>query len=240
MKVDLIRGYHQIPVHPDDVRKTAIIMQFGLIEFLRMPFGLKNAAQSFQCLMDMVCAGLDFVFVYLDDILIASESATEYKEHLRVLFDCLEEHGLVEERKMPFWSIRNYFLGHRVDSKGIRPLPTKVKAIAEFPTPSSITELERFIGMVNFYHIFVPKAAEMMKLLYQALTGKPRPKTLTWSQEMDRVFQAAKDALSKATLLQHPVSGVRTALTTDASDTAISAVLEQQIGDHWQPLAFYS
>ena len=94
--------------------------------------------------------------------------------------------------------------------------------------------------MVNFYHIFVPKAAEMMKPLYQALTGKPRPKTLTWSQEIDMVFQAAKDALSNARLLHHPVSGARTALTTDASDTAIGVVLEQQIDDHWQPLAFYS
>ena len=116
----------------------------------------------------------------------------------------------------------------------------KIKVIAEFPTPSSITQLERFIGMVNFYHIFVPKAAEMMKPLYQALTGKPQPKTLTWLQEMDRAFQAAKDALSEAGLLHHHVSGARTALTTDASDTAIGAVLEQQIGDHWQPLAFYS
>ena len=206
-----------------------------------MPFGLKNAAQAFQRLMDMVCAGLDFVFVYLDDILIASESAAEHKEHLRILFHRLQEHGLVVKTEKCVFGVPEIdFLGHRVTSDGIQPLPIKVKAIAEFPTPTSITLLERFIGMVNFYHIFVPGAAEMMKPLYQALTGKPRPKILTWSHEMGKAFQEAKDALSNATLLHHPVPGARTALTTDASDTAIGAVLEQQVRGHWHPLAFYS
>ena len=89
-KVDFARGYHQIPARPADVPKTAIITPIGLFEFLRMPFGLKNATHAFQCLMDTACRGLNFVFVHLDDILIFSRSEEAHRDHLRQLFTRLQ------------------------------------------------------------------------------------------------------------------------------------------------------
>ena len=84
----------------------------------------------------------------------------------------------------------------------------------DFPRPNSVKSLERFLGMLNFYHWFIPHAARTLQPLHQALTGKPRPKTLCWSDDMDKGFVSAKEALANATMLHHPVQGALTALTT--------------------------
>ena len=240
-KVDLVRGYHQVPVQQLDVPKTAVITPFGLFEFLRMPFGLKNAAQSFQRLMDSVLRDLPFLFVYLDDILVASTSKTEHLAHLRILFERLSQHGLIiNPAKCQFGLTTIDFLGHRVTKGGAVPLPSKVDAISNFPRPVTVRSLQEFLGMVNFYHRFIPRAAAIMCPLHEALRGKIPKHLVDWSSERDKAFMDAKAALAKATMLAHPSPDAPIAITTDASDYAVGGVHEQWVDGAWQPLAFFS
>lgn len=242
-KIDLVSAFHQIPVHPSDIEKTAVVCEWGLFEFLRMPFGLRNSPQTFQRFVDTVTRGLDGVFVYVDDILVVSDSEQNHLKQLQALFDRLRQYGLViNVDKSEFGKSSLIFLGHKLTADGITPIQSKIDAVLNYPAPTSQRSLRRFLGMVNYYHRFLQNAA-IISLPLHALLKKTFKRSCfsdIWNAEAEQSFVSLKNALATASLLFHPVFSADTKLSVDASDLGAGAVLNQFINNKWCPLAFFS
>ena len=221
---------------PSSIPKTAVINPFGTFVFLKMSFGLMNAGSTFQRLMDQILEGLDCVFIYLDDILIASDTLQEHKSDVWEVLDHLRQAGLYfNPAKSNFFQTKVKYLGHQVSTDGIVPLKSNKEKIINFKTPDSKDSLKKFQGVINFYCLFLWQLATILKSLTNLSLLK-----FQWSQACDYVFQQAKDATSRIPTLQFPLDDVPTRLCTDASDLGCGAVLEQFIYHAWVPLEFFS
>lgn len=243
-RVDINRAYHCITVAPDDIEKTAIITPFGLFEFVRLSFGLRNAAQSFQRFMNhTVLHGLEYLFCYIDDIIIASDNETQHREHLNELFKRFNQFGItINLAKCEFGKTKVDFLGLEVSTEGIRPLKDKVEAICNYPKPETVQELRRFLGMVNFYRSHIPEAVkcqiELNKFLHNS---KRKDKTkINWNSAADEAFLQCKTSLQNAACLSYPLPNAQLAIMADVSSNRIGAVLQQVVNGSWKPLAYFS
>jgi len=227
-KLDLASGYHQVRVHPDDCHKTAFIAPDGFYEYKVIPFGLANAPAAFMRMMHKILHPHRWnSIVYLNDVLIFSKTLAEHKTHVEGVLQALRNARLhLSETKWVFGTLETSFVGFRVNRHGIHTEEKKVKAVRDWPTPKTPTELRRFLGLAGYYRKFVPIFAHQAHVLHD-LASKPKSEYV-WTRQHADQFKDLKEALISSLVLATLDPDTDFILRTDASDTAIGGILAQK------------
>lgn len=233
--IDLSDAFWQIPLAQADKGKTAFTLPGrGLFQFISLPFGLHGAAQSLCRLMDSVL-GYDlepYVHVYLDDILICTDTFEEHLSLIKEVGKRLQQANLsISRAKSKFCMRKLNYLGYVIDEKGINVNPDKISAIVNYPTPTSVREVRRLLGMVSWYRRFIPNFASVSGSITDLLKGKPTKK-FVWTSEAESAFNDLKLALISAPVLKTPDFTKPFIIQTDASDRGVGAVLVQGEGEN--------
>ena len=225
--MDITSAYNQVPVAKEDIPKTAFITKYGLFESLTMTFGLKTAPATFQRLMELVLAGLQWslCLIYLDDVIVFGKDFEELAERLDLVLTRISGAGLkLKPSKCEFFAPEVTFLGHVVSGKGVLPDPDNVARILNWKVPKSVREVRGFLGLANYYRRFVKDFSKRTRAMV-ALTQKER--AFEWSDECQREFDELKAVLTGPDVMAFPTDDGEYTLDTDASDEAIGAVLSQ-------------
>jgi transposase InsO family protein len=225
--LDLRSGFWQTSIDPRDRDKTAFVTRRGTFRFKVLSFGLANAPSLFQRLMDLVLVGLTWetCLVFLDDIIVFSETFEQHLERLSAVFVRLQQAQLkLKPSKCHIFQLRVSFLGHVVSESGIEPDPEKVEAVKTWPRPKNLTEVRAFVGLAGYYRNHIRGFAEIARPLHE-LTRKGE--RFQWNEMRELSFIRLKECLTSSPVLAAPHSEGQFVLDTDASDFALGAILQQ-------------
>lgn len=241
--LDLKDAYYRLRIRAGDEWKTAFRTRYGHFEYLVMPFGMANAPATFQAYINKALAGLldTICVVYLDDILIYthSDNLETHWRAVRAVLDRLRQNDLyANASKCKFAEKKVEFLGFIVNTEGVSADPSRIETIQSWPKPTSLRELQVFLGFANFYRRFIARYAELTVALTALLKKEI---AFTWGSDQQAAFDMLKTRFTEAPIMRYfdPLRKIR--IETDASQFAIAAILSQLFEDEkWHPVAFIS
>ena len=239
--LDLLSGYWQVEVAEEDRENTAFATQSGLFEFKVMPFGLCNAPATFQRLMDLVFAGVQWshYLVYLDDIIVVRRSFHDHLQNLSVVLQRLKEANLRHKpAKCSFYKTQVSYLGHIVSRQGVAITDVdKISKVSNWPTPTTISEVQKFLGLASYHRRFVKNYATIASPLHK-LTERGRQ--FHYTSKCAAAFASLKQKLINAPILAFPDFTQPFLVDTDASHSGIGAVLSQIVVGKKKVIAYAS
>lgn len=222
-KIDLSNSYNQFLLDDKSQEYTCINTHKGLFVYTRLAFGLANAPALFQRAMVQLLQGIEGVECFLDDVLIAAPTPELHWQRVDHVLSRLRDAGLMlQKSKCSFFQKEIEYLGYIIDHNGLHKNPDKVKAISEVKVPENTKQLKSFLGIVNFYHGFIPQAAALLEPLHALLRKDAK---WVWTSDHQKSFDAVKEELSSPRVLAHYDPRQQLVLTVDAAPGGLGAVL---------------
>ena len=238
-KLDLSNAYLQVSLDEASQELLTVNTHRGLYKYKRLPYGVASSPGIFQRAMDTLLQGIPGVCTYLDDILVTGVNDEAHKKSLTAVLDRLLQTGVkAKKNKCVFFQEQIEYLGHRIDSQGLRPMENKVKAVKDAPRPTSVEQLRSYLGLLNHYAKFLPNLSQVLVPLYKLLK---KDEKFIWKKEQEEAFEKSKNLLQSEALLVHYDSSRPLVLICDASPYGLGAVLAHKMMDGSErPIAYAS